>query len=83
MKLFRIFFKLGKHEKQIDKGGTSVEDAFGKVEVDYRLAAKRPELVRAEILQDYGQVVFTPGFGSEHEASCDALRERVVREEGL
>lgn len=82
MKLFRIYFKLGKHDKATIKGGTSAADAFGKVCLDFRRAQKTPVFARAEVLEDYGE---HPPVSEEdarsYLATLSRLRERVLLEE--
>ena len=64
------------------KGGTSPADAFGKICVDYRRAAKSPMFQRAEVLETYPEHPPVPEeCARRHREECAALRLRALAEE--
>ena len=73
---YKIYFKLGKFDKAVEKIGTSVEDAWYKLERDYRFAAKRPVLIKYDILEIYYDKIDYHYTGpNEYEKEMDRIRE--------
>ena len=87
--LFRITFTIGhknkpKFHKVAEKGGTSIEDAFSKLQWNYRFADKPLVLISHEIIETYPCREWT---AEDHAAAqryldeCEELRQRALKEE--
>lgn len=74
----KIYFTINKNPKEKIKIGTSFEDCWWKIEMDYRMASKPPILIKFEILEEYyPKKSYKYDGPNQYELEMDKIRENT------